>query len=136
MRPRASTQKRLDRELHPCSAGERHRQFEQRVLSRRRHMEPSAVWLRSAADSSKRKQVPNPRAAWIIRKDVERLRIMPEELWSQVKSRQAGFADMKTEREKRGLFKTAAGRIRAGPKYLFSSLLRCGCSQWLAPARP
>lgn len=82
-------------------------------------------WIRSAADSSKRRQVQNPRKDWITRQD-ERLRIVSDELWQQVKQRQADQAHRIGERVKQGLDKAAAIRTGAGPKYLISGLLRCG----------
>jgi hypothetical protein len=82
-------------------------------------------WLRSAADSSKRRQVPNPKAEWIVRKD-ERLRIVTDEMWARVKARQGSRAESVGVRVKRGLTKTVAGRTGAGPKFLFLSLLLCG----------
>jgi hypothetical protein len=82
-------------------------------------------WIRSAADSSKRRQVQNPRKEWIVRKD-ERLRIVSDELWERVKARQGELEHRIGERIKRGLTKSAANRTGAGPKYLISGLLRCG----------
>src|SRR5262249_46376308 len=44
-------------------------------------------WVRSAADSSRRRCVPNPPSEWVTHED-ERLRIVPRDLWQAVKSRQ------------------------------------------------
>jgi site-specific DNA recombinase len=82
-------------------------------------------WIRSAADSSKRKYTQNPRTEWIVRKD-ERLRIVPDVLWDRAKARQSGQAGLIGMRVKRGLSAAMASRTGAGPKYLLSSLLRCG----------
>jgi site-specific DNA recombinase len=82
-------------------------------------------WIRSAADSSKRRQVQNPPAEWIVRSD-ERLRIVPEELWQRVKQRQADQAQRIGDRVRKGMLKGNAARTGAGPKYLISGLLRCG----------
>ncbi len=82
-------------------------------------------WVRSAADSSKRRQVQNPRKDWVIRQD-ERLRIVSDELWARVKARQADQAHRVGERVAAGMSKADAIRTGAGPKFLLSSLLRCG----------
>jgi DNA invertase Pin-like site-specific DNA recombinase len=64
-------------------------------------------WIRSAADSSKRKRVENPRSEWIVR---EGPAIVDEVLWRRVQGRaNTGFASTK-----------------ARPKYLLSGLLECG----------
>ena len=82
-------------------------------------------WLRSAADSSKRKCVLNRETDWIVHDD-ESLRIVPQALWDRVKARQQEQSDRIGDRVKRGLSKDAANRIGRGPKYLFSGLLKCG----------
>ncbi len=82
-------------------------------------------WIRSAADSSKRRQVQNPEKEWIVRKE-ERLRIVSDDLWNRVKNRQLEVERRIGERIKRGMTKAAANRTGAGPKYLMSGLLRCG----------
>lgn len=43
-------------------------------------------WVRSAADSSKGRCVPNPPSEWVTRED-ERLRIVPQVLWDRVQAR-------------------------------------------------
>ena len=82
-------------------------------------------WIRSAADSSKRRQVLNPRKEWITRQD-ERLRIVSDELWQRVKARQAAQTHRIGERVSRGMSKGAAIRTGTGGKFLLSGLLRCG----------
>ena len=82
-------------------------------------------WVRSAADSSKRRQVQNPRKDWIVRED-ERLRIVSSELWARVKARQVDQAHRIGARIAAGMSKADAIRTGAGPKFLLSSLLRCG----------
>jgi site-specific DNA recombinase len=81
-------------------------------------------WIRSAADSSKRRQVANPKADWIVRQD-ERLRIVSDELWARAQARQQAQAHAIGERVKRGMSKADARRTGAGPKFLVSGLLRC-----------
>jgi site-specific DNA recombinase len=79
-------------------------------------------WIRSAADSTRRRAVLNPRAEWIEHRD-ERLRIISDALWDRVKARQAVRAHI-GDKVKGGL------RRRAGagppPKFILSELLRCG----------
>lgn len=82
-------------------------------------------WIRSAADSSKRRQVQNPRKEWITRKE-ERLRIVSDELWARAKARQAEHAHRIGDAVRRGLSKGAAIRHGAGSKFLLSGLLKCG----------
>jgi hypothetical protein len=82
-------------------------------------------WVRSAADSSRRKRFQNSRAEWIVHED-ERLRIIPQRLWERVKARQREQTDTIGERVKRGLVEKAAKHTGRGPKFLFSGLLKCG----------
>jgi site-specific DNA recombinase len=84
-----------------------------------------ARWIRSAADSGKRKQVMNPRTEWIEHKD-ESLRIVSDALWQRVKGRQQIQAQAIGRRVKRGLAIGAASKTGPGPRYLFSTLLECG----------
>ena len=64
-------------------------------------------WVRSRADSSKRKRVENPRTEWIIH---EGPAIVDQRTWDRVQARaQTGFASPK-----------------ARPRYLLSGLLECG----------
>jgi DNA invertase Pin-like site-specific DNA recombinase len=91
-------------------------------------------WIRSAADSSRRRQVQNPKSEWIVRQD-ERLRIVSDELWRRVKARQADQTHRIGERVKIGMTKAQAIRTGAGPKFLLSSILRCAeCGSSLAIA--
>jgi site-specific DNA recombinase len=91
-------------------------------------------WIRSAADSSKRRQVQNPRKEWITRQD-ERLRIVSDDLWQRVKERQAERAHDIGENVRRGLKQAAAIRAGSGGKFLLSGLLRCShCGSALAIA--
>lgn len=82
-------------------------------------------WVRSAADSSKRRCIPNPPSEWLVRQD-ESLRVVPQELWDRVKARQQGRAEVIGERVKKGLRRESARRVGGEPKYLFSGLLICG----------
>ena len=82
-------------------------------------------WHRSATDSSKRRQVQNPRKDWIVRQD-ERLRIVSDDLWQRVKARQSLRQHQVGERVSAGLSAGAAGRTGRHGKFLFSGLLRCG----------
>jgi uncharacterized protein YbbK (DUF523 family) len=82
-------------------------------------------WIRSAADSSKRRQIMNPRSEWIIRQD-ERLRIVPEKLWLAAQRAVADRGRDVGEAVKRGLSRAAAIRSGNGSRYLLSGLLRCG----------
>jgi site-specific DNA recombinase len=79
-------------------------------------------WVRSAADSSKRKCLPNPRKDWIEHQD-ERLRIVPQSLWDRVKQRQADLEQSIGLRIAAGIAKGKAG---PRPRHLLSGLLRCG----------
>ena len=79
-------------------------------------------WVRSAADSSKRKCLPNPRKDWIEHVD-ERLRIVPQALWGRVKQRQA---DAEAEVGNRIAAGIARGQQGRRPQHLLSGLLQCG----------
>ena len=54
------------------------------------------------------------------------LRIVPDRLWQRVKARQREQTKTIGERVKEGLSASNAARTGAGPKYLFSGLLKCG----------
>jgi site-specific DNA recombinase len=82
-------------------------------------------WVRSAADSSKRRCVVNPPSEWIVRED-ESLQIVPQPLWDAVKHRQAGLQARRGERVKAGLAAAQARSPGPGPRYLLSGLLKCG----------
>jgi DNA invertase Pin-like site-specific DNA recombinase len=71
-------------------------------------------WVRSAADSSKRKCIQNPESEWIVHED-ERLRIVPQPLWDAAKVRQREQAETIGERVKRGLSRSAAKHVGRGP---------------------
>lgn len=93
-------------------------------------------WIRSAADSSKRRQIQNPRKEWIVRED-ERLRIVSDVLWQRVKERQAARTGEVGNLIKRGLSANGAIRSGTGSKYLLSGLLRCShCGAAYAIAGP
>lgn len=81
-------------------------------------------WIRSAADSNRRRQVMNPESDWIVRTE-ERLRIVSDDLWQRVRARQQEQTRRIGERVRAGLSKPDARRTGAGPKYLLSGLLRC-----------
>lgn len=82
------------------------------------------VWnrLRYMKDPATGKRVSrlNPRDQWII-KDVPELRIVPQDLWDKVKSRQAAVTRPKGDAEDRPFWD------RRRPRYLFSGLMKCGC---------
>lgn len=82
-------------------------------------------WMRSAADSSKRKCLQNPRSEWIEHQD-ERLRIISDALWQRVKQRQQDAEQRIGRKVAAGIARSRA--IQSGPrvKNLFSGLLRCG----------
>src|SRR5262249_53253216 len=79
-------------------------------------------WVRSAADSSKRRCVPNPPSEWVTRQE-ERLRIVPQELWERVKARQARTAHQQSAMTVRGTPRRGGGG-KPG-KYLLTGLLVC-----------
>ena len=88
------------------------------------------VWNRSKSRkkvrSGARGFVPRPREDWFVAKD-ETLRIVSDELWSQVHARIAQRSREVGESIKKGLSKyqaVAVGKGRA-PKYLLSTLLVC-----------
>ena len=72
-------------------------------------------WVRGNADSSVRDPVRNDRKDWIIRTE-ERLRIIPEPLWQKVRTRLASLQQVHNGK---------VNGMGAGPKWLFSGLLRC-----------
>jgi len=82
-------------------------------------------WLRSAIDSSKRKCQQNPREQWIVYED-ERLRIVDQALWDRVRDRQQAQSERIGERVSAGLPRASAKSTGRSPRYLFSSLLKCG----------
>lgn len=82
-------------------------------------------WVRSAADSAKRRCVPNPPTEWVTRAD-ESLRIVPQPLWGRVKARQRHQTVAIGERIKAGMSRGQAQRTGRSPGFLFSGLLKCG----------
>lgn len=91
-------------------------------------------WVRSAANSHKRRRVENPRADWIVNEE-ERLRIVPQALWERVRARKAQRSDDVGARVSRGLARRTANHTGRSPKHLLSGLLKCaecGASYTLA----
>jgi site-specific DNA recombinase len=80
-------------------------------------------WIRSAADSANRRAVANPKSEWVEHKD-ESLRIISDELWQRVKTRQRQRAHSVGARIKAGLSKKSAATGRE-PKHVFSGWLTC-----------
>ena len=84
------------------------------------------IWNRSRwekdPDTKVSKRFERPESEWII-KEMPELRIVSQELWDRVKARQAE-QHKKSENLRKALH--AIIRTGAGPKYLFSSLLKCG----------
>jgi site-specific DNA recombinase len=80
-------------------------------------------WVRSAADSSKRRYVLNPEAEWIVR-DEPRLRIVSDDLWQRVKRRQRARAETIGASVRAGLAEATARRGRP-QQYLLSGLVQC-----------
>jgi site-specific DNA recombinase len=82
-------------------------------------------WVRSAANSHKRRRIENARSEWIVREE-ERLRIVPAPLWQEVQARLRERAHDVGERVKRGLSRVGAKRTgRAPSRHLLSGLLKC-----------
>ncbi|MFC0342106.1 recombinase family protein [Paracoccus niistensis] len=79
------------------------------------------VWNRQSyvtdPETGKRQARPNPEAEWIIT-EVPELRVIDQELWEQVKARQAGRKIEHTDQE--------AWQKRK-PKFLLTGLIKCGC---------
>ena len=85
------------------------------------------VWNRSQwikdPSTGRRKRIERPESEWIINQMPE-LRIIPPELWAAVQRRQ-----LATRNKSRTAIASGKGAGGRGPKYLFSSLLKCGnCS--------
>jgi site-specific DNA recombinase len=82
-------------------------------------------WVRSAANSHKRRRVENPRSEWIVREE-PRLRIVPQDLWERVRARNLERTHDVGERVARGLSRVAANHTGRSPRrYLLSGLLKC-----------
>ena len=71
-------------------------------------------------ETGKRVSRPNPESEWITQ-DVPELRIVPENLWQAVKTRQKSLRSTRTGKKQGGYWD------RRRPHYLFSGLMRCGC---------
>lgn len=69
-------------------------------------------WIRSAADSSKRRRVENPSSQWVVHERPE-LAIVDRQTWERVQRRHHEHAE---------LFRPGPG---GKPRYLLSGLLRC-----------
>lgn len=82
-------------------------------------------WIRSAANSSKRRCVENPRAQWIIRTD-EALRIVSDDQWQRAKRRQQEQGARIGARVRAGLSRASAKSTGRPPKHLLSGILKCG----------
>ena len=85
---------------------------------------------RKNPDTGRRTYIQRPEAEW-VRTEMPELRIIDDALWERVKARQKRQSAEKGERVKKGLRAASAdasGRSTGrGPKYLFPSLLKCGC---------
>jgi site-specific DNA recombinase len=81
-------------------------------------------WVRSAANSHKRRRVENPRSEWIVRAE-PRLRIVPQALWERVRARQRERSHEVGERISRGMARLSANHMGRSPRYLLSGLLKC-----------
>ena len=85
------------------------------------------IWNRSKwiknPDTGKRKRIKRPDNEWII-VDMQKLRIIPQELWDKVKVRQNEIR--KKSANLRKVLNNPKTRSRTG-KYIFSGLLKCGC---------
>ncbi|MBB2198800.1 recombinase family protein [Gluconacetobacter sp. 1c LMG 22058] len=71
-------------------------------------------------DSGKRVSRLNPESEWVIQ-DVPELRIVEQDLWDAVKTRQAETTFSQPERGNEAL------NERRRPRHLFAGLIRCGC---------
>ena len=84
------------------------------------------VWNRSRwetnPDTGRRRRTLRPESEWIATEQ-PKLRIVSDALWQRVKARQAEQRE-RSVNVRRALHKNA--RSGAGPKYIFSSVLKCG----------
>jgi site-specific DNA recombinase len=71
-------------------------------------------------ETGKRVSRPNPESVWITQ-DVPELRIVSEDLWQAVKTRQKSLRATRSGKKQGGYWD------RRRPHYLFSGLMRCGC---------
>ncbi|UXR94640.1 recombinase family protein [Agrobacterium tumefaciens] len=85
------------------------------------------VWNRQRfvkdPDTGKRQARPNPESEWVVQEAPE-LRIVDDDLWQTVKSRQG---ENRIEPGESGHVDVAAINTRRRPKYLFSGLTKCAC---------
>ena len=81
-------------------------------------------WMRLASDSKKRRVMVNPEHQWVRHPD-ESLRIVPDELWNDVKQRQSEQTRRIGERVARGVAASRAGKTGRNSRYLLSGLLKC-----------
>ena len=81
-------------------------------------------WVRLASDSKKRRVVVNPESAWVKHAD-ESLRIISDDLWNDVKRRQAAQTERIGQRVAQGMTATRAGQTGRIGRHMFSGLLRC-----------
>lgn len=80
-------------------------------------------WIKEPG-TGKRKRIDRPESEWLTQ-DVPELRIIDQQLWDRVKSRQQ--AQAKQTRQKQVDSGTPTARNNPPSKYLFSGLLKCGC---------
>jgi len=73
-------------------------------------------------DTDKRQARPNPESEWIVQ-DVPELRIVDDELWQAIKTRQA---ENRIARDDRGQADVATINCRRRLRFLFSGLTKCG----------
>ena len=79
-------------------------------------------WVRNP-DTGRKTRIARPKEEWVT-KEMPALRIVSADLWDRVKARQ------KIQRERGVAIRVALhknARTGAGPKYLFSGLLKCHC---------
>lgn len=83
------------------------------------------IWNRSTLvrnpDTGSRKRIPRPEDEWIVQK-MPHLRIVPQDLWDRVVARRQEIHEKLAAIQRLN----PKARTGAGPKYLFSSLLKCG----------
>ena len=79
-------------------------------------------WVKDP-DTGKRKRLGREKAEWVVT-EIPELRIIDDNLWSRVKARQKEQFLKTAEHRKKS---HSRARLGAGPKYLLSGLLKCGC---------
>ncbi len=77
-------------------------------------------WIKDP-DTGKRKPIARPESDWVVN-ELPELRIVPQALWDKVKAHQKEIHKASTK-QRAALHQNA--RTGAGPKYLFSGLLKC-----------